>query len=333
MAEIIIEGLNRTLRVADGTTLFLGLIQSGIPIPSSCGGRGLCGLCKIKVIAGAPPLTQAETARLTPGELAQGFRLSCQIPVGGPLRIEIAQSVLAAKQFRGQVVRKRSLTPDIVELRIRLIEPARIGFVAGQYVRLRSETYDGRPSVERPYSISSPPSDSGAIELIIRRVPGGICTTWVFDVLKEGQQVEFLGPYGDFHFSGSGRPALFIAGGSGLAPFWSILRDLKHKRIRREIILLFGALTGNELLLVSDLDRLQSELPGFVFVPALSREPEESDWRGERGLITEVLCRKCPEQAQHDAYLCGSPGMIEACLKVLRAKGITEDRIFYDKFA
>ncbi len=332
MHEITIEGLGRSIHAVEGSSLFLALVQNGIPVPSACGGRGLCGLCKVKVLEGAQPLNTAELAKLGSAEQSEGMRLSCQVAVHGPLRVEIPPAVLAARKFRGQVLRKRALTHDIVELRLRLIEPSRISFVAGQYVRLRSAAYNGQPSVERSYSIASPPSEAGFVEFLIRRVPGGISTTWIFDVLAEGDAVEFTGPYGDFHISGSNQPALFIAGGSGLAPFWSILRDLKHKRIQRDIKLFFGALTRNDLLLSAELEKLQNDLPGFRFVPALSKEPAESDWPGERGLITDVVCRNCPDQARHEAYLCGSPAMIEACVKALHAKGITDDRIFFDKF-
>lgn len=292
----------------------------------------MCGLCKVKVLEGAHAWSPAELAKLTPSERAEGMRLSCQVVAQGPLRIEIPQSVLAARKFRGQVIRKRNLTRDIVELRIRLMDPSRITFVAGQYVRLQSVPYRDLPSVERAYSIATPPSEAGFVEFLIRRVPGGISTTWIFDILSERDIVEFTGPYGDFHISSSNLPALFIAGGSGLAPFWSILRDLKHKRVHRDIKLFFGALTRDDLLLAEELEKLQSDLPGFRFVPALSKEPQESEWPGERGLIADVVCRLCPDHAPHEAYLCGSPAMIEACLKVLHDKGIADDRIFFDKF-
>jgi Na+-transporting NADH:ubiquinone oxidoreductase subunit F len=167
---------------------------------------------------------------------------------------------------------------------------------------------------------------------MIRRVPGGICTEWIFDHLKEGDKVYFTAPYGNFRLSGSSSPILFIAGGSGMGPIWSMLNDMKGKGIRRDASYFFGALTKRDLFLENELMALQKELPGFSFVPALSNEQEGSDWKGHRGLITDVVARHCLDCSNQEAYLCGSPGMIEACRKVLIQGGMREENIFYDRF-
>ena len=75
------------------------------------------------------------------------------------------------------------------------------------------------------------------------------------------------------------------------------------------------------------------KLPNFNFIPALSAPAPEDGWDGETGLITEVLDRYLPSGDNLEAYLCGSPGMIDACINVLSKKGMPEELIFYDKFA
>ncbi|HPJ36527.1 MAG TPA: FAD-binding oxidoreductase, partial [Spirochaetota bacterium] len=185
----------------------------------------------------------------------------------------------------------------------------------------------------RAYSISSLPSEKGFVELMIRRVPEGICTTWVFDHLKEGDEISFSGPYGDFRLTDSGAPAVFIAGGSGMAPIWSILRDMKERNDSRKSAYFFGALTSADLFYTEELKKLESETGNFSYIPALSGEKEDSGWTGERGLITDVVKRTLPDLTGYEAYLCGSPGMIDACVKVLTENGIPADRIFYDKFS
>jgi Na+-transporting NADH:ubiquinone oxidoreductase subunit F len=77
---------------------------------------------------------------------------------------------------------------------------------------------------------------------------------------------------------------------------------------------------------------LENRLPNFTFVPALSDPEPEDEWEGETGLITDVVDRYIERADNTEAYLCGSPGMIDACLKVLDDKGVPEERIFYDKF-
>ena len=85
--------------------------------------------------------------------------------------------------------------------------------------------------------------------------------------------------------------------------------------------------------LVDEMKGLEKALSNFRFVPALSEPLEEDNWKGETGLITEVLDRHLKSGENTEAYLCGSPGMIDASVKALTANGIPEELIYYDKFA
>jgi Na+-transporting NADH:ubiquinone oxidoreductase subunit F len=322
----------KKITVSHGASLLSGLAKNGILVPSACGGNARCGTCKIKVIRGGGDMTPLEEPLLRAEEKAAFFRLSCQVKVEHDLGIEFPQHIFSIKQYVGRLVSKRTLTYDIVHLRIELIKPESVNFIAGQYVQVRSQPYQGKEAVVRAFSIASLPSDSGHIELMIRKVPNGICTGWIFDVLKEGDKIYFTAPYGDFRLSDSSAPAIFIAGGSGMGPFWSMLQDIREKGIRRPIHYFFGALTQRDLFLVKELIEMKKDLPGFTFIPALSNEPENSGWKGERGLITDVVGRFMPECSQCEAYLCGSPGMIGACIKVLAKGGMPEEKIYYDKF-
>ena len=89
----------------------------------------------------------------------------------------------------------------------------------------------------------------------------------------------------------------------------------------------------SDLFFYDELSALSRELDWLTYVPSLSKEPEDSGWQGEQGLITDVVAHHFPNTSQHEAYLCGSPGMINACIKVLTGAGMPEDKIFYDKFA
>ena len=324
----------KKLNVTGGSSLLSLLGENEIFIPSACGGRGSCAYCKVTVKEGGGSIGPVEEPYLTDEDRKKGVRLSCQVKVKNDIKIEIPKELFSVKRFRAAVEHKRQLTHDIVELRLALVDPRRLEFTAGQYIQLESEEYEGHDSVMRAYSVSSPPSDHEHIELIVRLVPNGICTTWVFEHLKERQEVTLSGPYGDFHLSDSDAPIIFIAGGSGMAPIWSILRDMIDKGItNRKASYFFGALTQRDLFYVDELNQLAREHDWFEFVPALSNEPEDSDWQGERGLITDVVGRHFPDTTRHEAYLCGSPGMIDACLKVLGTGGMPDSNIFYDKFA
>jgi Na+-transporting NADH:ubiquinone oxidoreductase subunit F len=333
VCKIDINNGDKVLEVNGGSSLLSSLAENDIFIPSACGGRGSCAYCKVQVHEGGGVIGPVEEPYLTPDDRTNNVRLSCQVKVRNDLKIGVPKELFSVKKFAGRLVRKTPLTHDIVELRIELARPAEMDYVAGQYVQLESREYKGRDSVMRAYSVSSPPSDRSHVELIIRKVPDGICTTWVFDHLNEGDEVSLSGPYGDFRLSETDAPVIFIAGGSGMAPIWSMLRDMKEKRIERQATYFFGALTQADLFFVDELNALQDQLPWFTFVPALSKEPEDSDWRGERGLITDVVARHFPDTSRHEGYLCGSPGMIDACIKVLTGGGMPDDKIYYDKFA
>jgi len=321
--EFSVETEDSLLKILEGHNIFL---------PSACSGRGVCGRCRLRVLNTNNPFSDAEEKHLSDEEKKNHWRLACQVPVDRNLEIEIPEHLLPIKKFKGRLIRKHQLTHDIDEIRIALSEPATIEFEAGQYIQLYSDRYQQRDSVMRAYSIASPPSDNPHIDLVIRRVPEGICTTWVFDHLQEGDSIEFTGPYGESCLSNSDAPIVFIAGGSGMAPVWSILQEMKETGSQREATYIFGAATQDDLFYIDKMKRLEQEMPNFSFIPALSAEPKESDWKGERGLVTEVAARRFPDMSKMEAYLCGSPEMIHACINTLTTAGMSQEKICYDKF-
>ncbi len=330
--SIDINNSKKKLNVRGGDSLLSTLAENNIFIPSACGGRGTCAFCKVQVVSGAGMIGPVEAPSLSDEEVKKNIRLSCQVKVRENINIVIPDELFSVKRFKGVLKSKKPLTHDILELTIELKEPAEIDFTAGQYVQLESEEYKGRESVIRAYSVSSSPSNINSINLVIRKVPDGICTTWVFDYLKEGNEVRFSGPYGKFILTGDTAPAVFIAGGSGMAPILSMLTDMKEKGSTRKAYYFFGAATQKDLFYYEYLKKMESSLPDFKFIPALSNEPEGTGWNGERGLITETVKKILPDMTGFEGYLCGSPGMINACIKVLTSGGIKEEKIFYDKF-
>jgi len=289
----IVVNRDKAFTIDGGGSLLAALLEGGIFIPSSCGGRGSCALCKVRVLEGAGPVLPTEEPHLSPEETAAHVRLSCQIKVRNDLSVEIPKELLAVQRFRGRVDRIEDLTHDIKLVRIKLVDPKAISFRAGQYVQLECPAYGDSPEpVYRAYSIASPPSMGDAIELVVRLVPDGICTTWVFRILKEGDEIYFNGPYGEFFLRDADSDIVFIAGGSGLAPIRSILMEMAEQHNPRRAALYFGALGERDLYYVDQMHQLQKELPSFEFIPALSEPSAESHWDGETGLITEVLDRR-----------------------------------------
>ncbi len=332
--RVRVNGGAREVPAQPGQSLFEALAAAEIFLPSACGGRGLCGRCRLKVTEGGGPFREAELRRLTPEEREAGLRLACQVAVEGDLSVEVPADLLPARRYRARVASISDLTHDIKQLRLELILPREIDFVPGQYIQLEVPASAKNPApVYRSYSLASDPQDRTGVELLIRRVPDGICTTWVFTELREGAVVCFNGPHGDFRLHESGRGLIFIAGGSGMAPFLSLLCQVERAGLSRPIRFYFGARSARDLFLLERMARYERVLADFRFVPALSDPLPADGWCGETGLITEVVARHHPDCRDWDAYLCGSPGMLDACVRVLTARGLPEEHIYFDKFA
>ena len=80
------------------------------------------------------------------------------------------------------------------------------------------------------------------------------------------------------------------------------------------------------------MEDFEKNLYDFEFIPTLSRALDEHNWTGERGRVNVVLDKHIKSPEDKEAYLCGSPGMIDSVVGVLREKGILEEQIYYDKF-
>ncbi|MHC4517267.1 MAG: FAD-binding oxidoreductase [Planctomycetota bacterium] len=325
---------DKEITVEGGGSVLASLVQEKIFIPSACGGRGTCGLCKLKVLEGAGPLLPTEEPFLDKAERDSNVRLSCQVKVRNDLRIAVSPELLAIQEYTCRCAKITDLTYDIKLFRFELIEPATMDYIPGQYVQLLTPAYGkSREEVYRAYSIASDPAEKNVIELIIRLVPGGICTTYCFEHLKEGDEVRINGPYGDFQLSETDSPIIYIAGGSGMAPIKCMLHHMQNTANQRKAVYFFGANSPDELLMGDDMQQFESDLADYRYVPVVARPPEGHQWKGEAGLVTEAVQRGLKDAPQYEAYLCGSPGMIDAAVEVLKGLGVTEANIFYDKFA
>ena len=332
---IIINGV-RQITADTGVSLFQTLKTNKIFLPSACGGRGICGFCKCRVEGDGGTLRPAETARLKPEEIQNGFRLACQVIPENGLNITLPDNLLQFREFETELTEIRELTYDTKWLKFHLIHPGEIHFKSGQYIQIQSKPYPGvEAAVSRSYSIASPSYQVVDIELIVRRVPDGICTTWIHDHLTVGERVTLFGPMGDFYLREGNGEILMVAGGSGLGPIAAVLKDMAKQGNPRKTTCFFGAVSRRDLYYLEEMNDLQNALPNFRFVAVLS-EPESCDqWEGSTGLVTIPLQDhlRTADASTLQAYLCGSPGMIHACLRGLRQFGIGTDRIFFDPFA
>lgn len=311
-------------------TLLNTLNKEKIFLPSACGGKATCGACKFKLIEGGPEMSPVEAPLLSPQEQQDNVRLACQTKVRSSMKIEVMKELLNAEEFTAKVQAIEDLTYDIKLVRLELIEPKTMDFKPGQYAQIRVPGLE----IERAYSIASNPKDNHIIEFIIRLVPKGKATTFVHKALENNDDITITGPYGDFYLQeDSTRDIICIAGGSGKAPIRSILQVLKDNNMPRKVRYFFGARTQEDLYMTDEFRALEQAFPNFEYIPALSHAEDDTSWAGEKGLITDVVSKYYDDLSNQEAYLCGSPGMIDACINVLTDKDMDEHHIFYDKFS
>lgn len=319
--------------VDGGDTLLSALIESEIFIPSACGGKGSCGYCKVNVIEGGGRFLPTESGYVSPEEQAEGVRLSCQLKVKEDMKIQIPEELFNVKQFDYDVEFINDVTPKIKHLKLHLPEDNEIHFKPGQYIQIFTPKYKGnKEEVYRAYSIASSPKDKTSLELFIGLELHGICTTYIHNFLSAGDKLTIVGPYGDFCYQDSDKEMIMIAIGTGMAPIMSILKYMKDENINRKATFYFGARTRKDLYMIEELEALKEFLPNFELITCLSRPTEECNWDKDTGRVTDLIKKYVKDAEECEAYLCGSPVMIDSVIPLLKEKGMSEEAIMYDKF-
>jgi Na+-transporting NADH:ubiquinone oxidoreductase subunit F len=332
--DITVNG-ERVLTVPLGGKLLTVLADQGLFIPSACGGGGTCGQCRVKVVDGGGAILPTELSLITNREAAAGQRLSCQVAVKEPMRIEVPEEVFGVRKWTCKVRSNRNVATFIKELVLELPEGEAVPFRAGGYVQiscppheLRYADFDVEPqfrdewdrydlwrhrsvvtkAVTRAYSMASYPLEAGIIMLNVRiatpppgaddSVPPGIMSSFVFG-LKPGDEVVISGPYGDFFAKDTDNEMIFVGGGAGMAPMRSHIFDqLLRLKSPRRMSFWYGARSKREVFYADEFEQLAAANDNFEFHVALSEPMTGNGWTGYTGFIHQVL---------HDHYLKDHP--------------------------
>ncbi len=145
---------------------------------------------------------------------------------------------------------------------------------------------------------------------------------------KPGDRVTATGPLGSFYLRNTDRPLLFLAGGTGLAPFLSMLEMLAAKQPGQPIHLVYGVTRDEDLVLVDVLESYANRLPAFSFTTVVADKDSQHPRKGwvTDHMPTELL------SSETDIYLCGPPPMVDAARGWLTTHGITPNGFHYEKF-
>jgi propane monooxygenase reductase subunit len=323
------------IEVSEDETVLEGAFRQGVMLMHGCK-EGQCSACKSFLLEGDVDLERYSTFALADYEREEGYTLLCRAHAYSDLEVELLhydEEMLTAgvriRNLKTRVEAVEPLTHDIYRLCLTLDDEEPLEFHAGQYVDIRIPGSDST----RAFSMSNTPSAPDRLEFMIKLYPGGRFSGLLKDELAPGQALDIRGPYGVFILrEHSDADLVFIGGGAGMAPIWSLLNSMAERGIERKVTYYYGARSREDLFHLDELARLAERLPDFRFVPALSEPAPDDDWEGEVGMITDVVDRLEGDLSGYEGYLCGPPPMIDAAIPTLEAHGITEARIFYDKF-
>ncbi len=324
---------DKVLEVQGGETLLSTLIDNGIFIPSACGGKGTCGYCTAQVFEGGGEFLATEAPHITPKERENHVRLTCQVKVKRDMKIGIPEEYLSLRQYFTKVESIVDVTDKIKHLTLQLAPEDAMEFKAGQYVQILAPEYENSDEeIYRAYSICSSPDVKDKLELFIGYIPEGIATTYVHFHLKEGDDLEIIGPFGHFFYQDTDKEMVMAAIGTGLAPIMSILRYMRNHKIHRKARVFFSARHKADLYMMEELLEIQKEIPEIEYYFSLTRPEESDNWDGLRGRVTDTIPQFIEDASNMEAYLCGNNAMIDAVIATLKEKGMPEESIFYDKF-
>jgi ferredoxin-NADP reductase len=248
-----------------------------------------------------------------------------------------------------RLIRSVPLSEQTKHLEFEMLGMPRFGFVAGQWLSLKANKPDGEENT-RAYSIASPP-DGNRFALCLNRVQDGFMSNFLCD-MKEGAEIACQGPFGDFILRPPLRDTLFIATGTGIAPFRSMLHWLlpseeetmedahprpsnavftEHPRHEgRQLYLLFGSRYEKDIYYHHEFLRLAQTHANFHYLPTLSRGGPE--WKGLRGYVQEHVPMIVQGRTDLHAYICGLDKMIKANRELLKSFGCDRKAIRYEKY-
>lgn len=235
------------------------------------------------------------------------------------------------KTFGARVLRSIPLSEFTRHIELEVSGVTRFGFVPGQWLSVKATTPDGE-EMTRAYSIASPPSENGHFAFCLNRVQDGFMSNHLCS-LGEGADVAFQGPFGDFILRPPLRDTVFIATGTGIAPFRSMLHWLLTERGRhqgREFWLLFGARHEQDIYYREEFEQLAARHDNFHFLPTLSCAAH--DWKGMRGYVQRHLGEIVGMRTDMHAYICGLDKMVKANAELLKNLGWNRPSIRYEKY-
>jgi CDP-4-dehydro-6-deoxyglucose reductase, E3 len=328
-ARVTLSRTGKSFAVRQGEAILDAALRQEIWLPHACRG-GTCGTCKAIVVAGAVAYDEASPALASRAQQngAQGEAFLCCAKAVGDVTLDVielpARPSGTFNRRPARVIDIQRPSHDVAVVTLMPPSTAPVRFRPGQYISLVGD--DGRL---HPFSIANAPRADATIELHVGRIPNGRFTAHVHEHLRPRDVVRFEGPFGQFGFSEDAeRPAILLAGGTGMAPIKALLEAAAQTRSRRELHVYWGSRRRDGLYAFDKI--CASGAP----VTAVLSEPDETDaWRGRTGLVHRAVIEDFPDLSGFEVYACGNPGLIDAAFcDFTRIAGLPSQSFFADAF-
>ena len=320
------DGVTRFVTCKAGEKVLDAAFRAKINLPMDCS-DGVCGTCKCRAESGRYDLGDDYIDdALSEDEKDSGLVLTCQMVPESDCVIAVPASSTACKtgqsKFAATVskVEQHNDAAIVLELDVDTIAPV---FLPGQYVNI-DVPGSGQ---HRSYSFSSAPGES-KISFLIKRISGGVMSSWL-ESAQPGNKVELTGPLGSFYLRAVERPLLFLAGGTGLAPFLSMLEVLARTHSQQKVHLIYGVTRDLDLVQVEAIEAYAAKLPNFSFGTVVA---DAQSGHPRKGWVTQHMPAEALNDGDVDVYLCGPPPMVDAVRKHFDETGVKPNSFHYEKF-
>ncbi|VVM41907.1 Benzoate 1,2-dioxygenase electron transfer component [Pseudomonas fluorescens] len=319
------DGVTRFIDCKEGEKVLDAAFRQRINLPMDCS-DGVCGTCKCHCETGTYDLGDDYIEDALSADEAQARQvLTCQMVPQSDCVIAVPVPSSACKtgttHFAATLTGITRHADAALEVSFELDQvPV---FLPGQYVNI------GVPDSgqTRSYSFSSGPGERRT-SFLIKHVPGGLMSGWL-QRAQSGDSVPMTGPMGSFFLREVARPLLLLAGGTGLAPFLSMLEVLAQRRETCSITLIYGVTRDQDLVMVEALQAFSARLPGFNFVTCVA-DPQTAHPR--QGYVTQHMASEVLNDGDVDVYLCGPPPMVDAVRQHFKTHGVSPASFHYEKF-
>jgi CDP-4-dehydro-6-deoxyglucose reductase len=326
--QITIMRSGKVFAARPGEKILDAALRQEVWLPSACR-AGTCGCCSATVVEGHVDHCDAYPAV----RLGSEARLCCAVALTD-LILDVeehpARPIQTARRLPARVIEITRASDEVAVITLRLPSSEPLRYRPGQYVTIIPK--DRRP---RPFSIANGPRRDGTIELHIGKIPGGQFTDYVHSELQPGEVLRLEGPLGSFGLQEeSNRPAVFIAGGTGIAPIKAILETaVQAAQVSRKIHVYWGSRRPEGLYDRQWISKLASCDGTIRFTPVVSEPISSELWTGRRGLVHRAVMEDLPDLSEFEAYVCGSPALIEAAFRDLTCSaGLAPFRFYSDAF-